>query len=215
MQIQHDPDAPEFSPTLLQNEITFHLGASTETQAVAEGWTLYLLWKHPVVLKRLRDEIERVVGDTLVSADHVPGLTYARQVMQETLRLYPPVFAVVRDAVRPADLTRHSARVGETFLISVYGLHRNPRLWDDPNGFNPDRFHPHRAGTIGRYQYLPFGAGRHVCIGQHMSLPAMVLAVAQFAQRFDWTFSDRDIQPVAQPSLKPSGTFTVRLTRRR
>jgi len=215
MQIEHDSGAPEFSPTLLQNEVTFHLGASTETQAAAQGWTLYLLWKHPSILDRLRDEIGRVAGDTLVSADHVPELTYTRQVVQETLRLYPPVYAVVRDAIKPADLTRHSARPGETFLISVYGLHRNPRLWDDAGSFNPDRFHSQGAGSIGRYQYLPFGAGSHVCIGQHMALPSMVLTVAQFAQRFDWTFSDRDIQPVAQPSLKPSGPFTARLTRRR
>ena len=214
MRIPCDPDAPGYSDSLLRNEVVFHLGASTETQAAAEGWALYLLGRAPHELQRIREEIARVTGDALVSARHVPELTYTKQVLEETLRLYPPIHAVVRDCRAPADLKRHHARAGETFLISVYGLHRNPRLWRDPDRFDPDRFHRGMAGAIGRYQYLPFGAGRHVCIGQHLALPSMILTVAQFAQRFDWTFSDHDVRPLAVPSLKPSGSFRVRLTRR-
>lgn len=212
--IESDSEAPNFAPSLLRNEVTFHLGASTETQAAVEGWTLYLLWKHPGVLEELRAEVDRIAGNTLVAADHVPRLVFTKQVLQETMRLFPPVYGVVRDAIAAADLAGHSARIGDTFLISLYGLHRNPRIWDDAESFDPGRFEARAAGSIGRYQYLPFGAGRHVCIGQHMALPSMTLIVAQFAQRFDWTFSDGDIQPVAEPSLKPGGDFIARLTRR-
>ncbi|MEJ7809649.1 MAG: cytochrome P450 [Gemmatimonadaceae bacterium] len=214
MQVRDDPDAPGFPVSLLRNELTFHLGASTETQAVAEGWTLYLLWRHPEVLEQLRDEVSRVAGESRVSVQHVATMTYTKQVLQEALRLYPPSYAIVRDCVQPVELRGFRASRGQVFVISVCGLHRNPRLWSEPDRFLPDRFQPDRASAIGKYQYLPFGAGAHVCIGQHMALPCMTLAIAQFAQRFDWTFSDPDIRPVAPSSLKPSGAFRATLTHR-
>lgn len=214
LRIADDPEAPRFPDTLLRNEIMFHLGASTETQAVTEGWTLYLLWKHPEVLEQLRDEVSRVAGDSGPAAEHVPKLTFTRQVLQEALRLYPTVYAVARDCAEPVELGGYPARRGQIFLVSVCGLHRNPRLWDDPDAFRPVRFHPNRVGSIGRYHYLPFGAGKHVCVGQHLALPAMVLALGHFAQRFDWSFPDADVRPVAFPNLKPSGPFVAAVTRR-
>ena len=210
----NDATAPPLPEMLLRNELTFHLGASTETQAAVEGWTVYLLSRHPDVLERVRCEISRAAGEAVVSFEHLPRLHYARQVLQEALRLYPPVHAVVRDCATPVELKGHSARKGEVFLISLYGLHRSPRLWDDPSAFRPERFRPDGARAIGKYQYLPFGAGKHACIGQHLSLPCMLLAVAQFVQRFEWTFRNLDVRPVALPSLKPGGAFTITLTRR-
>lgn len=200
--------------TVLRNELMFHLGASTETQSSAEGWMLYLLSQHSDVLRRLRDETAAVTGGSALTADHIPALVYAKQVVQESLRAYPPVYAIIRDCVQPAAFLDHEFRRGETFLISVNGLHRNPRLWRRPAEFDPDRFRADRAGEIVKYQYLPFGGGPHVCIGQHMAVPLMTLAIAEFARRFDWSFVDRDIHPVARPSLKPSGAFRARLTRR-
>ena len=210
-----DPAAPELPDSLLRNEMTFHLGASTETQAAAESWTLYLLWKHPAVLERVRDEIVDVAGESAIDARHVAPLSYTRQVVQEALRLYPPVHAVVRDCVKPVALNGYLARTGDTFLISAYGMHRNPRLWDDPDRFRPDRFHRNNADSIVKHSYMPFGAGKHVCIGQHMALPLMAMTLAQFAQRFDWTFSGDDVAPVARPSLKPAPPFVATLTVRR
>lgn len=209
-----DEAAPRLPDSLLRNEVTFHLGAGTETLAAATAWTLYLLGEHPEALGRLREEIARVAGRAPVSSGHLEALAYAKQVAQEALRLYPPVYAILRDCVRPARLGTYAARAGDTLLISVCGLHRNPRLWSEPDRFRPERFSPDQAGAISRHQYLPFGAGRHVCIGRHVAMPALVLTVAQFAQQFDWELLDRDIQPIATSSLKPSGALRARLTRR-
>jgi len=212
--VRDAPDAPAYTDSLLRNEIVFHLGASTETQAAAEGWTLYLLWKHPEILERMRREIDAVVGDAEVTPQHVPLLGLTRRALQEALRLYPPVYGIVRDCRTPVDLGAHRARPGEAFLVSVYGLHRSPRIWEAPSEFRPERFGP-EAAQIGRYAYIPFGAGKHVCIGQHLATAAMMLTTAQIAQRFDWTFSDDEVRPVARPSLKPSGAFRARFTLRR
>src|SRR5262245_6566938 len=201
--IEADREAPRFSSSLVRNEIAFHLGAGTETLATAIVWTLVLLWKHRDVLERLRDEVSGVAARSPVSWAHVDSLPYTRQVVQEALRLYPPVYAILRDCTRPLELRGYAVRRGDTFLISVYGLHRNPRLWNDAERFRPERFEPHGATAVRRCQYLPFGAGRHACIGRHLALPAIALTVAHFAQQFDWECEGPDIVPVASPGLKP------------
>lgn len=213
--VEDDPEAPHLSPELLRNEVMFHLGASTETQAAAQGWALYLLWRHPQVLERLQAEVDGIDGGRAVGAEDLDSLPLARRVMQEALRLYPPVYGVVRDAVEGVDLGGLRAGRGDTFLISVYGLHRSPRLWKDPGEFIPDRFLPERAAELPRYQYIPFGAGRHVCIGQHLALPTMTLTIAKLAQRFVWSFPEGEVRPEARPSLKPSGPFRATLVPRR
>lgn len=202
-----------FPTDLVANEVTFHLGASTETQAAAEAWAVYLLWQHPDVLRRVRDEIDRVTNGSAVGVSHLASLCLCRNVVLETLRLYPPVYAILRDCVRPVHLSGHAARQGESFAISLYGLHRNPRLWDQPERFAPERFEHESASEVGKYQYLPFGHGKHVCIGQHLALPSMVLVIAMFAQRFDWQFTT-PARPVAEPSLKPAATVKLSMRKR-
>jgi len=208
------PGAPRYKDELLRNEMIVHLGASTETQGVAEGWCLYLLWKHPVELERVRAEVSEVAGSDLVGPEHLPRLVYTEQVIRETLRLYPTAYGVVRDSVRETEIEGEPIRPGEIFFISLVGLHRSPRFWDDPDRFDPGRFAPGYRERIGKHQYMPFGGGRQVCIGQHLALPMMKLAIAQLVQRFDWEFSDSDIAPVGRATLKPAGRFTATFTPR-
>lgn len=214
LSIPEQDDAPEFPESLLRNEIIVHLGASTETQSVAESWCTYLLWKHPDVLERVRDEVWRVAGHEPVGLRHVSELPFTVQVLRETMRLYPPSYGLMRDCVRETELAGQPVRVGQSFFCSLVGLHRSPRHWDDPHSFRPERFGPNRIDEIGRYQYLPFGAGKHVCIGQHLALPTMTLGVAQLAQRFDWEFDDTDVRAVGLSTLKPAGPFEATFTPR-
>ncbi|MBR9988501.1 MAG: cytochrome P450 [Gemmatimonadetes bacterium] len=209
-----DDRAPAFPDNVVRNEIIVHLGAGTETHTVAEGWTLYLLWRHPEVLERVRDEVRDVAGSAPVSPEHLDALIYTRQVLRESLRLYPPSYGLVRDCVRPTELRGCRIRPGQTFFISLCGLHRSPRLWDEPERFLPARFAPALAHSIGKYQYMPFGAGKHVCIGQHLAVPCMLLALGQFVQRFEWEFDESDAAFVGLSTMKPAGPFTARLTPR-
>lgn len=213
MAVGDDPEAPPLSPGLLRNEIMFHLGAAIETQGAAEAWALHLLWKHPEALARLRHEVDVVTGGAPVGPAHVASLGWARCVVQEALRLYPPVHGILRDCVRPVEVGSYRVRAGETVLVSVYGMHRSQRLWEEPDGFLPERFHP-SAPPVPKHRYLPFGAGRHVCIGRHLALPGMVLLVAGFARGFEWSFADPDVRPDPRPSLKPPAPFEMHLTRR-
>lgn len=214
MGVAVDPEAPPYSDSLLRNEVVFHLGAGTETLATAEGWALYLLWKHPDVLRRLRREIDKTTGGRVLSFADLSRISYGRQVMDEVLRLYPPVYGIIRDATRALELDGVEAKIGDTFLISVVGLHRSPRVWERAETFRPERFASGRDDEASRYQYIPFGAGKHVCIGRYLAIPAMLLTVCQIAQRFDWAFVDAQVRPEARPSLKPSGRFEARFATR-
>jgi cytochrome P450 len=207
LKVHGDPNAPCYPESLLRNEVTFHLGAGTETQAAAAGWALYLMRRDEQVLERVRAEIASIAGDDPVESRHMPGLTYTKQALLEVLRLYPPVYALLRDCVRTVELANQTVQARQTFLISILGIQRNPRLWHNADRFDPDRFNPERSAAHDKYQYLPFGAGKHVCIGQHLALPALTLTIARFIQRFEWTFDGTVIRPVARPTLKPSRPF--------
>jgi cytochrome P450 len=209
-----DPDAPDYPEALLRNEMIVHLGASTETQGVAEGWCLYLLWKHPETLAQLRQEVRDVAGVEPVRPEHLPQLVYAEQVIRETLRLFPTAYGVVRDCVEETEVAGERVHPGQIFFISLVGLHRSPRFWDDPDRFDPSRFRLGYRDRLDKHQYMPFGGGRQVCIGQHLALPVMILAIAQIAQRFDWRFTVREIAPVGLATLKPSGPFRAVFTPR-
>lgn len=214
LRIRNDDAVPAFPESLVRNEIIVHLGASTETQSVAEGWCLYLLWKHPEILARVRHEADAATHGSRVGLEHSTALPYTKQVLEETMRLYPPCYALIRDCVTPTELAGQRVRVGDVFFVSVIGLHRSPRLWDEPDRFLPERFGSARSREIRKYQYLPFGAGKHICIGQHVALPMMTMAIAQFVRRFDWSFADADVRPVSLSTLKPSGAFHARVTSR-
>lgn len=208
-------EEPFYQDVLLRNEMIVHLGASSETHGVAEAWCLYLLSKHSEALDRVRGEVAEVAGGEPVGAEHLPDLHYTTKVVRETLRLYPTAYALVRDCVKHTEVAGRPVQPGQVFFISLVGLHRSPRFWPDPEAFRPQRFTADRMQRRGRYQYLPFGAGRHVCIGQHLALPAMIVAIAQFSQRFDWRFTVSSVRPKGRATLKPQEPFDAVVTPRR
>jgi cytochrome P450 len=211
--IRRDPAAPRYSDDVLRNEVMFHLGAAVETQAAAEGWALYLLARHPSTLDRVQAEVDACAGGAPVDESHLGALAHTRSVVQETLRLYPPVYGILRECVAPIELGSCTIKKGDAVLVSVYAMHRSPNVWEAPDSFLPSRFETDGA-ALDRHRYLPFGAGRHVCIGRHLAVPAMVLAIAQIAQRLSWSLVDAEIRPRPRPSLKPSGRLEARLTPR-
>lgn len=213
LRIEDDPDAPVPTDDVVRNEIVFHLGASIETMAAAEAWMLLLLSRHPWALERVVGETMDAAGGRPPGPGHVDALPWTRQVVEESLRLYPSVHAVVRDCVRAVELGGERVRPGDAVFVSVHGLHRNPRLWEVPDAFRPSRFGPGGEGVTARYRYLPFGAGRHVCLGRHLAIPVMVLTVARFTRRFEWSFPD-PVRAETRPSLKPAPPFEAVITLR-
>lgn len=168
----------------LRDELVTLLLAGHETTASTLGWTCYLLEQHPEVLTRLREEAVGVLGDRLPNHEDLPRLPYATQVIEEVIRLYPPVWMLSRRALADDEVGGYHVPAGSDVLICPYTLHRNPRLWDSPDTFDPGRFGPERAADRPRYAYIPFGAGPRVCVGSSLGLMEAVLVIAMIAREF-------------------------------
>jgi len=181
---------------VVDNLLTF-IAAGHETTALALTWTFYLLSLHPEIEARVLDEIETVTGGSALVPDHVGGLGYTRQVLMESMRLYPPAAIVMRTAIRDVVLGEERIEKGTPTYVLIYAVHRHKALWENPDLFDPDRFGPEAVKTRHRYAYLPFGAGPRICIGMNFALieAVAVLAVLLRAVRLQ-------VQPGHTPELK-------------
>ncbi|MBL6428163.1 MAG: cytochrome P450 [Maritimibacter sp.] len=188
---------------LRDNLLTF-LVAGHETTALTLSWALYLVAFDPAVQERARTEARAVLGDRPAGAEDVANLPYIRQILLETMRLYPPVAILSRTAMKPDQLRDREVRAGDVMLLPFYALHRSEVLWDDPNGFDPNRFADPKA--IDRYAFLPFGAGPRVCLGMDFAMQEAVIVLATMLARFRFTaIPGRDPEPVMILSLRPKG----------
>jgi cytochrome P450 len=180
------------------------LAATAMTPLRPLTWIWYLLAKHPQVESRLHAELDDVVGDRPPSAEDLPKLVYLRQVLDETMRLYPPLPLMLRSAA--AEDTICDRRVPRRSVVAVipWVVHRHRKLWSDPDCFDPDRFAPERAAERSRFAYFPFGVGPHVCPGAALSMNEMLIALAALAQRFRFRLApNQAIEPTAWTTLRP------------
>jgi cytochrome P450 len=154
----------------LRDEIITMILAGHETTANLLSWTFHLLSKHPEVERRVREEARRVLGDRDPVLEDVKGLEYTRMVLEEALRLYPPAWVFERQAVTADELGPYRIAPGAIVGICPYVMHRHPDHWENPEGFDPERFRPERAEKRARYAYLPFGGGPRTCVGNHFAM---------------------------------------------
>ncbi len=168
----------------LRVDVTTFLLAGQETTSLALTWTWYLLSQHPDVQRRLEDEIDGVLDGRPPALDDLPGLPYARMVLDESMRLYPPAWAFSRQALADDELGGYHLPRGWLAFVSPYVLHRLPQYWDDPERFDPDRFTPARVAARPKFVHIPFGAGPRQCIGNHFALLEAHLVLVALAQRY-------------------------------
>jgi cytochrome P450 len=188
---------------LRDNLLTF-IVAGHETTALTLSWALYLCAFDPAVQERARDEARAVLGARPATAADLPHLPYIRQVVDETLRLYPPAAFLSRTAMRADTLCGREVRPGDTVMLPIYALHRHHRLWSAPHAFDPDRFAG--GGAHDRFAYLPFGGGPRICIGSAFALQEAVIVLATLLARFRFTpVPGRDPRPVLILTLRPEG----------
>ncbi len=197
---------------LVDNLLTFYL-AGHETTARALTWTLYLLARSPEWTARLEEEIERVTGGAPVSARHIEQLVEVQQVLKESMRLYPPVPLLGRQAVVPTALAGHSLSQGATVMVPIYAIHRHIRRWRDPDAFDPSRFSPENEAKLERYQYMPFGAGPRICIGNAFAMLEGTAILATFLQHARFAAVEgHEPYPVARITLLPRGGMPLRVS---
>jgi cytochrome P450 len=168
----------------LHDEVMTIFMAGHETTGNGMAWTLYAIAQHPEVRDRLEAEADDVLGDRAPTVADLPRLTYARMVVDESLRVYPPIWGFTRDPVEDDEIDGYHIPAGSTIFLSPYATHRHPAVWDNPEAFDPERFAPERAESYPSYAYFPFGGGSRKCIGFHLALLQMHLATAMVAQRF-------------------------------
>ncbi len=179
------PDTGEaMSERQLLDETTILLVAGHETSACALAWTFYLLAKHPRVTERLQRELAEVLGDRRPAFTDLSALTYTRQVIEESMRLYPPAWITDRVAVADDEVNGVQIPAGTIVILYIYGAHRNPQTWDQPAAFRPERFAPSHKDEQHPFQYLPFGGGPRLCIGNHFAMMEMQLVLAHWLRRF-------------------------------
>jgi cytochrome P450 len=166
----------------LRDEVAALLVGGHETTAVALGWTWSLLAQHPDVERRLHDELDTVLGTKLPTAEDVERLPFTMMVLRESMRLYPPIWLLARRTTSAIELGDVPIDENSLVLVSPYTIHRHPQFWDEPETFNPLRFSSRAARP--KHAYIPFGDGRHVCLGRHLALLEAPLILATLAQRY-------------------------------
>lgn len=186
----------------LRDEVRTIFSAGHDTTANALTWTWYLLGQHPDVAGRLEAELDGTLGDRRPGHDDLPALDYGRQVVEEAMRLYPPVHTMSRQAVSDDRIGRHAIAAGTTILVVPWVLHRHRRLWEDPETFDPGRFAADRAKDRSRFAYMPFGGGPRICIGAGFALAEARLVLAVLARRFR-------LRPVDGHVVEPYGLVTL------
>jgi cytochrome P450 len=185
--------------------------AGHETTANALAWTWYLLAQHPDVAAKVCRLVDDVLGDKLPSAADYPRLQYLEMVLAESMRLYPPAWAVSRLAIEEVELGGWSVPRDSVVVASQAVIHRDPRFWQEPERFDPARFTSEAKAARPKFAYFPFGAGPRICIGEGFAWMEGVLLLATLAQRWSMELLSHDVAPQASITLRPRGGIAVRL----
>ena len=196
----------------LRDETLTMFVAGHETTAGVLTWALLMLDRHPDVRNRLRTELDEVLAGRLPTMADVPQLTYTRQIIDETLRLYPSAWITNRETLEDDVIDGFRVPADHLVAISPYVVHRDARFWPEPERFDPDRFGPDGTRPTHHYAYFPFGGGPHLCIGNNFALAEAQLVLATIAQRYRLaSVSDQPVEPEALTTLRAKGSVPMRL----
>lgn len=188
----------------LRNEAAVIFMAGHETTANSLAWTWYLLSQAPAVEERLHGELRQVLGNRQPALEDVPKLVYTRAVFEETIRLYPPVPLLARQAVRDEAIRGRPVPRGSLVMVVPWLLHRHRKYWSRPDYFIPERFLPENAERRVRHAYIPFSTGPRICAGAAFGLTEAVLCLATLAQRVRLRLApDATVAPICRLTLRP------------
>ena len=223
-----DEDRSQMSDRQLRDEAMTLFLAGHETTALALSWAWHLLATHPEADARLAAEVADVLDGHAATVEDLPRLRYTQSVVLESMRLYPPAYVVGREAITDCEVGGYCVRRGTTILMSQWVVHRDPRFFDKPGDFYPERwldavsplFGPGESGVkdssgaLPKYAYFPFGGGPRVCIGNSFAMMELVLVLATIAQQFRFTQRPgHEVTPWPTFTLRPSPGILAALTR--
>ncbi len=185
-----------------------------DTTAAALSWTWYLLAKAPAVEARLREDLAAILRGSPPKASDLPQLVFARHIVAESLRLYPPAWGMNRVAMEDCEVGGVHMRRGMFAAMSQWVVHRDPRWYHQPENFAPDRWAQACMSSLPRFAWFPFGGGARICIGREFALQQLVLTLAALSRRFRFhLLSDRPVEPELSITMRPRGGVWVRVER--
>jgi len=212
---QDESDNAQMTDKQVRDEALTLLIAGHETTANALTWTWYLLSQNPEVEAHMHAEIDSVLGGKLPGFDDVANLPCTSGVFAESLRLYPPAWAIGRRAREDYSIGGYAIPAKSILLMSPWVVHRDPRWWPEPERFNPDRWHPGEAAKRPKFAYFPFGGGARVCIGERFAWAEGVLVLATIAQRWRMRMvPGHPVETRAVITLRPKHGMKMTLQRR-
>lgn len=210
LETRYEDSGEGMSTQQLIDEIKILFIAGHETSANAMTFTLHLLGNHPEIQQKVFEELMELQTDDVV--EQLQKMTYTNAVINESMRLYPPAWITDRENIEDATLLGYHIKEKTLIGVSFYELHRNPKYWENPSAFNPERFLGEQKKESYKYFY-PFGAGPRMCIGLGFAMYEMSLVLSYIVKRYKITSRKKDIQINPLITLKPMGasvTFSKR-----
>jgi cytochrome P450 len=210
-----DEDGSRMTDRQLRDEAITLFLAGHETTASTLSWTWWLLAQNPAVEAKLHAELDVVLGDRAPSLDDLPRLAYTGHVITESLRLYPAAWGMARLAVEDHEIGGYSVRKGMGVAMAQWVVHRDPRWYDAPEEFRPERWEGDLMKRLSRFAYFPFGGGPRQCIGNAFALMEATLILATIARKFRLRLvANHPVAPLASITLRPRHGVRVTLESR-
>jgi cytochrome P450 len=186
----------------------FFIVAGHETTALALSWALYLLANAPERQQRAREQARDTLGGRAAHAEDLAAMPLIAQILEEAMRLYPPVGLLARTVLQEDELCGRQMRPGDILFLPIWALHRHELLWERPAEFDPDRFAPAQGERRDKYQYLPFGAGPRVCVGANFAMMQEQIILATLIQKFRFLPALPGPRPIMMMTVRPEpGVF--------
>lgn len=195
----------------LRDEVMTIFLAGHETSANALAYFLYLMDKNPEVFKKLKEEVDQVTGGESIKARHLHNMKYMQQCINETLRLYPPAWIIGRRPLEDDQLGEYQLPKTYQALICTYTMHRNPKYWEKPEEFNPERFSEENIKKIPKGAYMPFGGGARLCIGNNFAMYEMQIVIANLLKSFELKLKENyQLDLVAHITMRPKNPILMK-----
>jgi cytochrome P450 len=213
MSAEDEDTGEKMSNQQLKDESITIFVAGHETTANALSWTFYLLSQHPEKLQKLQDEIDCVLQGSTPDFQSLKELKYTQMVLEESMRLYPPAWTIVRKVAHDTNMNGYEFKKDTRLILDVFMLHRHPDYWEDPTAFEPERFEPEQKKQRHKYAYIPFGAGQRMCIGNNFAMMEMKIVLVLLLQNFQLALTKDAPEVVPEPliTLRPKNGILMDL----
>jgi cytochrome P450 len=199
----------------IRDEIATLFLAGYETTSLTLSWGVHHLLHNPQVVEKLQQEMDSILGNQEPTLESVERLHYTRTVLQEIMRIHPPAFWIPRTAIEDDEIDGYPIHAGQMIGVSIYSIHHNASIWDDPESFQPERFADDHETKRHALAWMPFGAGQRMCIGRDFSMLEGTLILARLIQHYTLISTGHKPIPSLSTTLRPKNGVWMKLAKRR